>query len=461
MMLKTTYYLLISLIGFGLFTSGVSAKTPDWVEKRPVDPAYYIGIGVAVKSGDGKEYLQSAKQAALSDLASEITVNISSELIDIAIEQSGLSEEEVYREIRATTAAELEGYELVDTYETKNEYWIYYRLSRATYAAKKQERLENAMNLALDFYSKGINSRNQGKHAQALGYLLEAFKPIQGYITDPLETIYNGEEIYVKNEIYSSIQGILGSIAFSGKPEKSSGKMGKPLSSVLEVRASYQPESGGAQPMADLPVRFTFKRGSGELLELVRTNSRGFARCRVARITSREPLQIVTAAADLNPLVTLDSTNAVIQGIIDGFAVPSQRFILEVQGLTAFIDSKERNFGKALEVPHLEPTLKNVLGDEGFSFVDNMSEADMVITVEADSRKGSEVYGQYVAYVDVSVSVLDMNSGEEIYKNKLSDIKGIHLDYERAGLKAYENAGEQLVETVVPSIVAKPAGTEE
>ncbi len=431
------------------------AQTPHWVKQRPVDPAYYIGIGVAVKSGTGKDYLQSAKQAALSDLASEITVNISSELIDIAAEQSGLSEEQIRQEIRTSTAAELEGYELVDTYENKNEYWVYYRLSRATYAANKQKRLDNAMSLAMDLFRKGQDQLQENKPAAALRFYLDAYKPIQDYFTEPLETTYQGNKIYVKNELTAAVQSVLSQLSLSGSPEKVHGKIGQPLPKILTVHAIFTTAGKKQVPAARIPLQFQFTRGSGELLERLRTNTQGVANCRVAKITGQDQLQMITASLDLKQLVQLDSTNAVIQGMIDGIAVPSQRFILEIQGLTAYINSRENNFGKPLEVAQLEPAIKNALLADGFSFVKKMNDADLMITIQADSRKGAEVYGQYVAYVDVSLSVTDMNTGKEIYKKKLSDIKGIHLDYNHAGLKAYENAGQTLANEVVPAIITQ------
>ena len=102
--------------------STVYTKQPDWVLKRPINNSYFIGIGIANKS-NSREYIQSAKNSALNDLSSEISVRISSELVDIAIEKSGLSEEEVRLEIHSSTKADLEGYVLVDTWENKNEYW--------------------------------------------------------------------------------------------------------------------------------------------------------------------------------------------------------------------------------------------------------------------------------------------------------------------------------------------------
>lgn len=46
-----------------------------------------------------------------------------------------------------------------------------------------------------------------------------------------------------------------------------------------------------------------------------------------------------------------------------------------------------------------------------------MELSDLYIVIKARSRQGSEMLGMYSAFVDITVSVLDMHSGEEIYKN--------------------------------------------
>ena len=54
------------------------------------------------------------------------------------IEQSGMSEEQSRSEIQALTKADLEGYELVDTWDNGNEYWVYYKLSKKIHNANIQ-----------------------------------------------------------------------------------------------------------------------------------------------------------------------------------------------------------------------------------------------------------------------------------------------------------------------------------
>lgn len=436
-------------------TTAFGARKPDWVRKRPVNPAFYVGIGVAQKSEDNRDYIQQAKNAALSDLSSEITVNISSELVATAVEQSGLSEEEVRQEIKATTQSELEDYELVDTWEDRSEYWVYYRLSKSLYAAKKQARLANAISLASDLYGKGQERRAAADLAGALQYYFQAYSPIQKYVAEPLETTYQGRNIYLKNALYTAVQSALAGIELVPVREKMEATTGRPLQQPLEVQAVHHTGGGTAEPVMNLPVSFVFLRGDGELLKEVRTDRSGLATSRVTRITAPDNIQIVRTSVDLAGLVNMDSTTALLQGILQGLSVPETRILLNVSGLKVYVSGKESNFGAALNVAYVEPVLKKALAGHGVSFTDNMADADYAIEYDAGSRKGSVVYGQHVAYVDLNISVLDLQSGEEIYKQSFPEVKGIHLDYDRAGLKAFQKAGEEVTQDFVPAFLTK------
>ena len=87
---------------------------PNWVVTRPTDTDYYIGIGSSEKNGI--DYAKKAKSEALNDLASEITVSISSEMKSSVIEKSGMLTEDIHPEIRRTTQAHLEGFETIDVW---------------------------------------------------------------------------------------------------------------------------------------------------------------------------------------------------------------------------------------------------------------------------------------------------------------------------------------------------------
>lgn len=441
-----------------LLSSGVpglpAEQKPGWVQKRPVSRIYYIGIGMARKGAAGADYVQSAKNKALNDLASEITVNISGELVSQVVEQSGMVEEAVRSEIRARTQASLEGFELIDTWENDSEYWVYYRLSKSLYAERQQARLNRAMGLALDLFATAQRREQAQEITDALIYYLQSIMPIQNHMSEPLKTTYEGKKIYLLNEIFSALQYTLSHIELIPPAEKLWAKTGQPPRTPLVVTAVYSANAGAEVPVNNLPIKFSFIRGSADYIEKVRSTRDGKAICRISKVTSPEKLQIVKASVDLSQLVQLDSLNAISRAIVSRLLLPEARVVLSVSGLSVCIQASEVNLGKRLEIPYLEPALKKALTARGFHFEQDMARADFLIEIEARSRKGSQVYDLCTAFVDMTISATDMKTGKEVYKNSLQNINGAHVDYSKAGLKAFEKAAEKLRLNLVPHMLA-------
>ena len=109
--------------------------------------------------------------------------------------------------------------------------------------------------------------------------------------------------------------------------------------------------------------------------------------------------------------------------------------------------------GNLLSIKIIEPKIKKYLTEKGYSFTDDIASADAMISINAESRQGSEIYGQYIAFVDATISITDMNTGEEIYKNSLQNKKGIQLSFEKAGLKAYQNVSLEINGNIIPEIL--------
>ena len=78
---KIAPFLSVFIFSFITNTTALAKDPPTWVESRPIEPKYYIGIGIAEKKGNEAGYREIAKNAALLDLASEISVTISGTFI--------------------------------------------------------------------------------------------------------------------------------------------------------------------------------------------------------------------------------------------------------------------------------------------------------------------------------------------------------------------------------------------
>ena len=373
-------------------------------------------------------------------------------MLSNVIEKSGVLEEEIKSSIQTSTQAELEGFEILDTYEDKENYWIYYRLSKEVYERKKREKIDKALNLALDMFTEARSNEKNKNIEKALLYYLQALKPLEKYIGETLKATIDGKEIFLTNEIYFSIQNILSNIELKPQPAKIDAKTNKPLKQPLKIIADYKLDE--PFKVSNLPLKFYFIKGSGDLIEKVRTNSSGIGKCDITRITSPEKLQMIKSELDISSFINQDSTSFIYRNILESFPLPETKFILNVKGLTFFIEADETNLGNKLDVLYLEPKLKEILSNKGFSFVEDISEADLMITLEARTRKGSEAYEMFSAYADLTISVVDMTSGDEVYKNSFTNIKGIDLDFNKAGVKALMNSSDKLKE-MIPEIEKK------
>lgn len=442
-----------ALILLGLMLPGISLAQPSWVTKRPIDPAYYIGIGAAQKVTGSTDYIQKAKDNALSDLASGITVTVSSEIMRKVVETNASLEDNFKSQIQTSAKAELEGVEWMDTYDGDGQYWVYCRISKEAYEAAKQRRIRNAMKLATDLYESGQKFESENNVARALTYYVQSLSPLEKYLGEPLETEIGGKKVILVNEIFSSLQNLLGEIELKSATPKQDGKVGMPLKKPFEVTAALTGAKAG--PIANLPLKFTFIRGAGEMVDNSTTDNTGDAKCDIHKVTATDKIQIVEAKIFLAGMITADSSSVILSAVLNSLSVPSTRMVLSVTGLEVYVDADESQFGSKLKQPRIEPAIKNKLVEKGFAFTDNMGNASVIINIKADSRRGSETMGLCVSYVDATVSVLDMRSGEEIYKNSMNNVKGISDTFEKGAFKAFDECAKNIVNGLLPKLVEK------
>lgn len=429
---------------FILSISVVYSKSdkPSWLNQRPIDTESYIGIGFSNKNDNN--YIQIAKNNALNDLSSEININVSGGIFNQIIEKNSEVEENFKSEITTSTKSELEEYEMVDSWSDEERYWVFYKLSKNKYQATKKRKLNSAINQSLDYLDKAKKSENSNQILPALIFYLQALNPLSKYITVPIEISYNGEKIFILNEIYSSINSIISNIVIRPISKEIEGKIGKPIENPLKVKIVYKGESDFEIP--NVPIKNYFIQGNGYLTKSISSDNNGLVEFNVTKIISKEKKQIINSELDLESLTNQDSTSLMFKTILSTFLLPKTQFILDVSGLTFCIESNERNFGEHIEIPVIAPKIKASLSEKGINFVENNNSADYVLTVNADTKKGSKLFNMFSSYAEVSYTLFDNSTRKEIYNNSFSKIKGIDIDEEKSGIKALEKASSILIE---------------
>jgi hypothetical protein len=439
-----------------LVTLGASiafGDEPEWVRKRPISQEYYVGIGMARKDRPAGEYTEGARNVALNDIASQITVTVSSDVLRTVLEKNELLEDEFQSRIRASATADLEGVQLVDTYEDDGQYWVYCRLSKAGYAARRAGKLDAAATQSLDLYSSGRKREREGKFGQALGLYAQAFGPIEKYLAEPLVVQSEGRSVYLVNEVYGSLRTLLDRIEVRTADGERDGKIGRPLKQPLELAAVLR--DSASVPVQGLPFQCAFTRGAGECVDRILTDGKGIARCAVRKITAADRIQVVEAELDLLALAGGEQTSPVVRTVLASFSVPGARFVLNISGVDVFVDSDESMFGERLQQKRVEPVVKSELGARNFSFVDDRSRASLLVSITAQARKGSESFGLAFAFASATVSVLDLETGQEVFKSSINDVKEGSDSFEKAGYKSLETLARRIAGDMVPRLVDK------
>jgi hypothetical protein len=318
------------------------------------------------------------------------------------------------------------------------------------------KKIEKATALSLDLYKKARESRKEQDITKALTFFLQALKPLEPFITEPLLTEFEGEEIYLSNQLYAELQELIAALSLNSPGVKIDAKLGKPVKNPQASFTCYFNENGTDYPVSNLPLKFDFLKGEGELVKTGRTGSKGEpCRLTISKITSSEKMQIVKASINIDALVEADSSSFLYLNIINSLPLPEANLILNNSGITIYVEATERNLGKESEIKYAEPLLKEELAEIGYSFTDDMTKADIYIQLDASTSEGSFMYEMHSVFADANLSVTDMSSGQEIYKTSLTKVKGIDLDQMKAGRKALDKVGRQLADEVVPELKKK------
>ena len=442
----------IVFLVFMFYATMPAQNKPSWIVQRPAERGYIIGIVSVAKTGSLQEYMQRAKDAALNEIAQQITVTINAEQMSKLSEKLGQLSGEYQMQVRTSTSAELDGVETVDTWDGEAEYWVYYRLSIETYQKIRAEKIEKAKLLALDFYNKAKISETKGNIPEAFQSYLQAMSSIAKYITEPLEVQYANTKIRLSIELISSFQSLLNKIELKSLMPKIETQVGTQVKHLLEVKAT---NVDNGKPLINLPIRYSFIRGSGDILATVKTNKDGIASSQIMKITGTDKLQIVKAETDVLSVQGNSGSNLVFETLLKSFTLPSTRIMISVSNLAVFFDVQEMLLGKPLQLPRIEPIIKENLSSQGFSFVDDVSKANIMITIKANGRDGGEYQGFYTVYVDVQISVIDLKEGNEVYKTSCNNIKGVSISYDKAGLKAYDEIADKVKNEILPALLER------
>ncbi|MCF8365215.1 MAG: LPP20 family lipoprotein [Bacteroidales bacterium] len=444
------YFFLLILISCSstknLTYEELMAGAPTWVKQTPNSSDYYHGVGMASKVTAPVDFREVARQNALSELASGISVNISSTSVLNQFEFDDNYSEYFRDNIKLTTQQYLEGYELVDNWENAQQYWVYYRLSKSKFKEIKQQRINKAIEASKAEFMKAKEFKTEGNFQESMQFYIKSLDDVKDFLGDDLKT-----EIEGKNEDYSSllISEMIRmiprlSIETSDKFQfiRGVGHMNENI--TLMVLYDHQ------FPVKGVNVELEFSYAPGKSIMNI-SDAEGKIRVKNENFDTRKKEEYLRATVNIEKLIKESTSDQMVRRLMESMEFPVYVFPIEIISPKFHIMVGEKNLGNDLKNGITIKAFRNLIEKDGFEIVGEGKIADYTLISEVSTQKGNEVNGKFTTRLNATFA-LKNGSGHVVYAKELSDISGVGSSYESAGEDAYRSLEGKIRINIYPAM---------
>jgi hypothetical protein len=413
------------------------APAPNWVKQKPIESPYYSGIGMAIKSSP--DYLAIAKNNALNDLASEISVQIKSSSVLYQVENNDRFREEFKANTQLSSIENIEGFELVDSYENNREYWVYYRLSKSEYAALKKQRKDAAISRSLDLYDKANEFKLNAQYDDALIYGIKALEAIKPYLGDGLQVEHNSTQMFLGNELFNFLNTTVNEINI------------RPILGDFEITRGKTPNaqklaflvcSEEFKSLADVPIYFFYSGHRIKNNELYSSYD-GTISYPLTKITSTNPTEYLQANLNMVSLTKEATDDPIISQLMGRISGSEARIKITVNKPRVLVQSAELSLSDTLNENILATTFKREFLESQFKVTQELANADYILKIEASTKEMGNTNGFFSTALNANIKLYSKELNL-LYTHQINNLKGVQLDYQKASIDAYQKASEQI-----------------
>jgi hypothetical protein len=410
---------------------------PAWVNTTLSDPDYFIGIGSAPIIKKQNDHVEKAKNDALNELASEISVQIFSSNVLVTIVNNDKIKDEFNSLIRSRVTTDIEGYELVETYSDKKIIWVYYRLSKQKYYEQQRLKRLAATQNGLSNYKLAVQSEKQIDYKNALVYYAKTIDAVKLYLNENIKTVVEGVEVNLVVKSFSRLASILSSLTIEAQHKNLDVLFSQKIS---PEQLTYTLKNANDQPIAGFPlVAYYSERAIQSPLQT--TDMNGLVRYSVPVVRSQKKEEAFRVSPDINSILLESSADFTVRKAI--LEIPYQTLTIPVYIRKPSIrfEIVERNQGMRSADNVLAKTFSNLSIQSGYLTGENA--ADYICFVEADTKQISFADGIYTCVLTGSVVLTDSKNNIK-YTAQIAPVKGMQLSPEKAGMEAYNVLQQQI-----------------
>ena len=436
--MKRGLYILLLLLS----ACSVGKKQPEWTLQQPFDNGYYSAVVKIPKKAPN--YKELARNEAIREISTQISVQIDSDIALKETEANGIPSSELISSIRSSSNNKIRDLQLVGTYETKNDYWAYYRLSKSEYYAWRKNQCEQATAQALNLLNEFDLS--QTNLTPGISALLKGLELIVDYTDMDLTTIYRNKQINLYNELFFRLNHLTEKVKINYAEKEIDLTAKQRERKSITVFVIYQQEI----PVNNFPVCFNFLSGKGEIVAEGLTDENGKAELIINRITSFSTPQFIEAKPDKDFwLVGIE--NPIVKTMFGNLQFLPATLKLNVNRPKAFV---QYSFNNTSGTDYRNILLKK-LQDLDLEVSTNQNESDYTFKVNIITRNSEflPLLKQYSAVADAYIELIDSRTGKSIYNTNLTGIKSVAVTTDAVKGKNELDAVNELCDKVMFMLV--------
>ena len=436
--MKRGLYILLLLLS----ACSVGKKQPEWTLQQPFDNGYYSAVVKIPKKAPN--YKELARNEAIREISTQISVQIDSDIALKETEANGIPSSELISSIRSSSNNKIRDLQLVGTYETKNDYLAYYRLSKSEYYAWRKNQCEQATAQALNLLNEFDLS--QTNLTSGISALLKGLELIVDYTDMDLTTSYRNKQINLYNELFFRLNHLTEKVKINYAEKEIDLTAKQRERKSIAVFVNYQQEI----PVNNYPVCFNFLSGKGEIVAEGLTDENGKAELIINRITSFSTPQFIEAKPDKDFwLVGIE--NPIVKTMFGNLQFLPATLKLNVNRPKAFV---QYSFNNTSGTDYRNILLKK-LQDLDLEVSTNQNESDYTFKVNIITRNSEflPLLKQYSAVADAYIELIDSRTGKSIYNTNLTGIKSVAVTTDAAKGKNELDAVNELCDKVMFMLV--------
>ena len=392
--------------------AGLYAQEPQWVSRRPVAEGKYLGIGMAPLSDP--DCRNKAVSNAMMDIASQISVSIETSSFMQTLDVDGRSKELFEEKVKSKMAANIQGQELKDSYQSATHYYVYYELDKKKYEKHVAAQKKKGTELGLDYYSKGQAAEASHSYANAVKLYAKGLEAIEPYLYLDLAAQYEGRKIDLPTELYNACIGVFSGLELVQNVTEVGVEAFKPCGEPLAVCLSK-----AGQVIPNVTLKASFTAGDGVTTPETKTDYTGTAVFYVTNVTSKLPVQTVEVRIDES---FIEDVPASYRELIDTSAWPGATFTLVLlsSNYTAYYMA-EKN-----DIESCDRQVRAILVNNNFDLTEDTS-ANLFITLSTTFDVGGtvagELYDMNECFAGLTLKIYDNLNQKELLNYNVPQVR--------------------------------------